>query len=138
MFGERCLNKFRMNQSVIIAPVQESLLNFISSTNYSKVIVIADNNTKKHCYPLIKSVLPKHKLIEIVSGESNKTLQTCGKIWEAMTIEELDRHALVINVGGGVIGDMGGFVQPFIKEELISYKFQPRCYLRLMQALGEN
>ena len=109
MFGERCLNKFRMNQSVIIAPVQESLLNFISSTNYSKVIVIADNNTKKHCYPLIKSVLPKHKLIEIVSGESNKTLQTCGKIWEAMTKEELDRHALVINVGGGVIGDMGGF-----------------------------
>ncbi|WP_221389740.1 3-dehydroquinate synthase [Dyadobacter sp. NIV53] len=98
-----------MNQSVIIASVKESLPQFISSANYSKVIVIADNNTKKHCYPLIKSALPKHKLVEISSGEVFKTLATCEKIWNVMTSEELDRHALVINIGGGVIGDMGGF-----------------------------
>lgn len=98
-----------MNQSVVIAPVQESLAQFISSTNYSKVIVIADNNTKKHCYPLIKTVLPKHKLVEIPSGEPHKILATCEKIWEVMTKEELDRHALVVNIGGGVTGDMGGF-----------------------------
>jgi len=98
-----------MNQSVIIAPIQESLPQFISSANYSKVIVIADKNTKKHCYPLIKTVLSKHKLVEIASGEPYKILATCEKIWEAMTSEELDRHALVVNIGGGVIGDMGGF-----------------------------
>ena len=98
-----------MNQSVIIAPIQESLTSFINSGSYSKVIVIADNNTKKHCYPLIKTTLPKHKLIEISSGELFKTLSTCEKIWNIMTSEELDRHALVINIGGGVIGDMGGF-----------------------------
>ena len=98
-----------MNQSVIIAPIQESLTQFISQAKYSKVIVIADNNTKKHCYPLIKASLPKHKLVEIRSGEPNKILATCEKIWTVMTSEELDRHALVINIGGGVIGDMGGF-----------------------------
>jgi len=98
-----------MNQSVIIAPIQESLTQFISQSKYSKVIVIADNNTKKHCYPLIKASLPKHKLVEIRSGEPNKILATCEKIWTVMTSEELDRHALVINIGGGVIGDMGGF-----------------------------
>jgi 3-dehydroquinate synthase len=98
-----------MNQSVVIAPVSESLTEFLGSKPYSKLFVIADNNTKKHCYPLLKAVLPKHSLITVPGGESYKTLATCEKIWEAMTREELDRHALVINVGGGVIGDMGGF-----------------------------
>jgi 3-dehydroquinate synthase len=98
-----------MNQSVVIAPIGESLPDFLSSKQYSKIVVIADNNTKRYCYPILKGFLPKHSVVTVPSGESNKTLATCEKIWEAMTKEELDRHALVINVGGGVIGDMGGF-----------------------------
>ncbi|WP_026631975.1 3-dehydroquinate synthase [Dyadobacter alkalitolerans] len=98
-----------MNDSVVIAPVSESLSEFLSSSEYSKVFVIADNNTKKHCYPYFKAVLPVHSIVNVPSGESNKLLSTCEKIWDAMTKEALDRHALVINVGGGVIGDMGGF-----------------------------
>ncbi|PSL29485.1 3-dehydroquinate synthase [Dyadobacter jiangsuensis] len=98
-----------MNQSVVIAPIGESLPDFLSSKQYSKIIVIADNNTKRHCYPILKAFLPKHSIVTVPSGEAHKTLATCEKIWEAMTKDELDRHALVINVGGGVIGDMGGF-----------------------------
>ncbi|MCE7073521.1 3-dehydroquinate synthase [Dyadobacter sp. CY327] len=98
-----------MNDSVVIAPISESLSEFLSSSEYSKVFVIADNNTKKHCYPYFKAVLPAHSIVSVPSGESNKLLSTCEKIWDAMTKEALDRHALVINVGGGVIGDMGGF-----------------------------
>ncbi|SEJ69480.1 3-dehydroquinate synthase [Dyadobacter sp. SG02] len=98
-----------MNQSVVIAPIGESLPDFLSSKQYSKIVVIADNNTKRHCYPILKAFLPKHSVVTVPSGEAHKTLATCEKIWEAMTKEELDRHALVINVGGGVIGDMGGF-----------------------------
>lgn len=98
-----------MNQSVVLAPISESLPDFLSSSQYSKIVVIADNNTKRHCYPILKAFLPKHSLVTVPSGEAHKTLATCEKIWEAMTKEELDRHALVINVGGGVIGDMGGF-----------------------------
>lgn len=98
-----------MNQSVIIAPIGESLPDFLSSKPYSKIVVIADNNTKRHCYPILKAFLPKHSVVTVPSGETHKTLATCEKIWEFMTREELDRHALVINVGGGVIGDMGGF-----------------------------
>ncbi len=98
-----------MNQSVTIAPISESLPEFLSATNYSKVVVIADSNTRKYCYPTLKDILPKHTVVTVPSGEANKTLSTCEKIWQAMTKEELDRHALVINIGGGVIGDMGGF-----------------------------
>jgi 3-dehydroquinate synthase len=98
-----------MNQSVVIAPVSESLVQFLSSTHYSKILVITDNNTKKYCYPLLKPVLPKHKVVQVKAGESEKVLTTCEVIWDAMTGEEMDRHGLVINIGGGVIGDMGGF-----------------------------
>ncbi|WP_025764140.1 3-dehydroquinate synthase [Dyadobacter tibetensis] len=98
-----------MNQSVVIAPIGESLKEFLQETAYSKVLVIADQHTKKHCYPMVKPALPKHQLVVVVAGEENKNLSSCEKIWEAMTESELDRHALVINLGGGVIGDMGGF-----------------------------
>lgn len=47
--------------------------------------------------------------MEIRAGENQKTLATCEKIWQAMLNAQLDRKALVINLGGGVIGDMGGF-----------------------------
>ena len=95
--------------SVIIAPVQQSVSQYLSSTNYSKVVVVVDENTRQHCYPLIENVLPEHTLIEIPSGEENKHLGTCEHIWGIMTDAQLDRHSLVINLGGGVIGDMGGF-----------------------------
>lgn len=72
-------------------------------------MVLVDNNTFKHCYPLVKEILPIHKLMKIKSGETHKTLETCQQIWQAMTDYSLDRHALIIDLGGGVIGDMGGF-----------------------------
>jgi 3-dehydroquinate synthase len=98
-----------MDNSVRIAPIGESLADFLQNSSYSKVVVLADTNTRKHCYERIKKDLPPHALVTVPSGEAHKTLATCEKIWNAMTRAELDRHALVLNIGGGVIGDMGGF-----------------------------
>lgn len=95
--------------SVIISKITESLPAFLAKKSYSKIVVLADSNTKKHCYPVIKNILPKHDLITIPSGEKHKNLTTCERIWQSMTNAQLDRHALMINLGGGVIGDMGGF-----------------------------
>ncbi|MBC7407545.1 MAG: 3-dehydroquinate synthase [Arcicella sp.] len=95
--------------SVQISPISESLPAFLSANSYTKIQVIVDENTFKYCYPTIKTFLPKHKVIKIKSGESEKNIDTCQIIWQAMTDNELDRHSLTINLGGGVIGDMGGF-----------------------------
>jgi 3-dehydroquinate synthase len=95
--------------SVKIGPIGQTLPEFLKDKNYSKVMVLVDNNTKRHCYPLVKEFFPPHKLIKIEAGENHKTLETCGQIWQAMTDAELDRHSLIIDLGGGVIGDMGGF-----------------------------
>ncbi len=95
--------------SVQIGSIRELLPQFLASKAYSSLMVLADNHTKKHCYPLVKDLLPWHRLITVKAGEEEKNLQTCTQIWQAMTEEGLDRHSLLIDLGGGVIGDMGGF-----------------------------
>jgi 3-dehydroquinate synthase len=87
----------------------DDLSRFLSQKKYSKLVLLVDENTKKHCYPLLQSALPDIAIIEVFSGEENKTLQTCELIWQAMTDQQLDRHAAMIVLGGGVLGDMGGF-----------------------------
>ena len=76
---------------------------------FSSCFVLVDENTLKNCYPIIQQLLPEHTIIEIASGEQNKTLKTCSSIWAKLTEANADRKTLFINLGGGVIGDMGGF-----------------------------
>ena len=94
---------------ILIGSVKEGLGATLSNRSYSKVVVIVDENTETHCLPMITDALSKFTTIKIKSGEKHKTIQTCEYIWSQMIDLQLDRHALVINLGGGVIGDMGGF-----------------------------
>lgn len=87
-----------------------SLKEDIQKGRFSKVFVLVDENTRKHCYPRLAPLLPPHLVYEIMPGEEEKNLTTCTAIWDEMTQSALDRKALVVNIGGGVIGDMGGFV----------------------------
>ncbi len=90
--------------------VQSSLSSLLAETSYSSLFVLVDENTRQHCLPLIRQLLPSDtKYIDISSGELYKTLSTCQDIWSAMLKQGADRQSLMINLGGGVIGDMGGF-----------------------------
>ncbi len=82
---------------------------FLHHKQYSKITVLADANTAALCYPIIKPALPAHDLIEVPPGEEHKNIATCELIWGRMTASQLDRHSAMIVVGGGVLGDMGGF-----------------------------
>lgn len=82
---------------------------FLAQRKYSKILVLADEHTQQACYPLISESLPPHGVLTVDSGEENKVLETCEAIWQTMTDEMLDRHAVLIILGGGVLGDMGGF-----------------------------
>src|SRR6187402_1944444 len=85
------------------------LLAILQKKNYSQVAVLTDENCRRHCYPLLEQTLPPHRLIEVKSGEEQKNLDTCSYIWQEMTEQALDRHAVLLVLGGGVLGDMGGF-----------------------------
>lgn len=86
-------------------------------SNYSQVAILVDENTKRDCLsklPQIENAL----IIEIKSGEEYKNISTCSFIWEQLTINNFDRNSLLINLGGGVIGDMGGFCAATYKRGL--------------------
>lgn len=92
-----------------IGDINELLSKYLNENIYTKVFVIVDENTQKNCYSKVERAIGMHEIFIIEAGERNKTIATCLLIWAAMTHARLDRHALVINLGGGVIGDMGGF-----------------------------
>src|ERR1041385_3888811 len=83
--------------------------NVISIEIYSKVGILTDPNTRQLCYPLIQDSLPPHHVLEVPSGEEHKTIDTYKLIWQQMTDLNFDRHSVLIILGGGVLGDMGGF-----------------------------
>ena len=82
---------------------------FLKDHGYTRIGVLADTNTFRDCYPAIKDGLGQHEVIVVESGEEHKNLNTCEKIWQFMTDHQFDRHAVLIVLGGGVLGDMGGF-----------------------------
>ena len=87
------------------------LSQYISENNFSKIGFLSDNNSSKYC---LNRILENHKFdyhtITIEEGEENKSLSTCEKVWEELINLKFDRNSLLINVGGGVICDLGGFV----------------------------
>lgn len=79
----------------------------------NKIFLLVDENTRKYCLPRLMSniqLFQQVHILEIESGEEFKNLETCKKLWRELTDQGADREAVLINLGGGVIGDLGGFV----------------------------
>lgn len=90
---------------------------FLAQNNYSRILVLVDTNTEKHCLPLLTEHLGSYNfdIIEIDPGEENKNIDFCIGIWKMMLDFETDRNSLLINLGGGVVTDMGGFAASTFK-----------------------
>lgn len=102
-----------IDYKVIFDDSLESLAEFIKNRDYSKLIVLVDSNTEEHCLPIVKDVLSPlgdFDVIEIDPGEENKTIDYCIGVWQTLLDFGIDRNALLINLGGGVVTDLGGFV----------------------------
>jgi 3-dehydroquinate synthase len=97
--------------NIQIGDIWSTLNTFLKERNYSKIAVLVDDNTHQHCLPILEKNAPNFNflIIKIAAGEQHKNLETCQKIWQRMMELGLNRNALTINLGGGVIGDMGGF-----------------------------
>lgn len=89
------------------------LANFVKQGNYSRAFILTDEHTTEYCLPIVKEYLDEldnFDLIEVNAGEESKTIDFCIGIWKTLIDFGADRKALMINLGGGVITDMGGFV----------------------------
>ena len=88
----------------------DSLIEIIDKRKYSKIFLLVDENTENYCLNIFKDKTNlSPNLIRIKSGEENKNIHTCIKIWNSLINMNADRKSLLINLGGGVITDIGGF-----------------------------
>lgn len=94
------------------AVAKEALNQSIKANTYSKIFVLVDENTNTYCLPLFHKMFDGEvdAIITIAPGEPNKHIETCLKVWEALSDLGGDRKSLLINLGGGVVTDLGGFV----------------------------
>ena len=86
--------------------------------DFSKIFVLVDENTEKFCLPVLKEKvggLDATQIISVPCGEEFKTLKTVSFIWEKLTEMGASRDSLLLNLGGGVITDMGGFAASTFK-----------------------
>ena len=96
---------------------EAALLQHIRVQEYSKVFVLVDGNTRKFCLDKLQTLLgPKiDGHTEIVPGEAHKTIKTCSSVWQELSSSGGDRKSVLINLGGGVVTDLGGFVASTFK-----------------------
>lgn len=89
------------------------LNDFLHQKSFSKIFILVDENTHEYCLPVLLGNMETDlgfEILEVEAGEEMKNIQTANQLWEILTEMQADRKALVINLGGGVITDMGGFV----------------------------
>ncbi|TNJ46451.1 3-dehydroquinate synthase [Tamlana fucoidanivorans] len=114
----------------------KALNEHLEKHNFSKIFILVDENTHQHCLPVFLEKLKTDlafEIIEIESGEINKTIETCVGVWNALSDLDADRKSLMINIGGGVITDLGGFVACTFKRG-IAYVNVPTTLLSMVDA----
>jgi len=90
----------------------------LETANYSKIFVLVDANTRECCLPYFKTQLAPNlsfHLLEMSAGELHKNINSCIELWEALSDNDADRKSVLINLGGGVVTDLGGFVASTFK-----------------------
>lgn len=111
------------------------LFDFIKSKNYSKIFIHLDTNTKTLCFKVFLKQIDKFDYQTIVSkpGEEHKNINSCVLLWNSLSKLNADRKSLIINLGGGVVGDMGGFIASTFKRG-IDYINIPTTLLSMVDA----
>lgn len=109
-----------LEYNIEIGDIHESSLQTLLSANYkhSKKVIICDENTHEHCVPYLTTSfdeLTNAEIIVLPAGEENKIMEICLQVWEALSEYKIQRNDLIINVGGGMITDLGAFVASIYK-----------------------
>lgn len=109
---------------------------------YDKVFVLCDENTEQHCLPRFKAGVnydeygidaEELSVITVAAGDENKTLATATQVWKELQDRGATRHSVLINLGGGMVSDLGGFVASTFKRG-IAYINIPTTLLSMVDA----
>lgn len=107
-----------MNQKVIVSGnLERDLVNAIAECEHDKIFILTDQTTHDMCLPKLQNFLclKVAQSIVIKAGDTNKTLDSLAEVWTALSQGGATRHSLMINLGGGMVTDLGGFAASTFK-----------------------
>ena len=113
----------------------KNLSNILSPKNYSSVFVLVDTNTKEKCLNRFVRIskIVNATVLTMAAGEENKNLITCEALWNELSLFGADRDSALINLGGGVVTDLGAFVACTFKRGIDFYNI-PTTLLSMVDA----
>lgn len=123
------------NKVVISTDIQKTLTEAVGEVKHDKLFVLVDETTRELCFPLVKDIpcLADAKLITIGATDTHKTLETLAHVWTEMGNGGGTRHSLMVNLGGGMVTDLGGFAASTFKRG-IKYINIPTTLLSMVDA----
>ncbi len=107
-----------MKQRIIFAnKLETDLTQAISECEHESIFVLTDSTTISTCWPKISGfmALKNAKIITIPSGDTHKNTDSLMKVWQELSDQKATRHSLMINLGGGMVTDLGGFAASTFK-----------------------
>ena len=110
-----------MKQEIIISKeLKQDVAEAIGRCPHDRLFVLTDTTTVELCWPLVKplSCFETAQLITIGATDDNKTLDSLVHVWEALQAGGATRHSLLVNIGGGMVTDLGGFAASTFKRGL--------------------
>ncbi|MBR2457777.1 MAG: 3-dehydroquinate synthase [Bacteroidaceae bacterium] len=105
-------------QDIIIADnLEQSLAEAVGKVEHDRLFVLTDTTTRELCWPVVKdyAVVKDAIMITIPPTDEAKTLETLASVWTALQQGGATRHSLMINLGGGMVTDLGGFAASTFK-----------------------
>jgi 3-dehydroquinate synthase len=105
------------NPVVVTREIEKVLGSTMSFYPKDKIFLVTEDNCEKYCFPLLQNVpgIENLKSVVVSSGEENKNLSTVEKIWLFLSQNGADRKSLVVNLGGGMLTDLGSFAASTFK-----------------------
>lgn len=105
-------------QEVILCEnLERSLGQALEKCPHDRLFILTDDHTHRLCMPRMKEVPCLKDAVEITIGaeDVHKTLETLSCVWQALSEKGASRHSLLINLGGGMVTDLGGFAAATFK-----------------------
>lgn len=126
-----------MNQQKILigTHLEEDLRSLLREVEYDRLFVLTDERTHTFCFPLLKQtgLVDEAQVITVAAGDEHKDLAALADVWMALSREGATRHSLLLNLGGGMIGDLGGFAAASFKRG-IKFVNLPTTLLAMVDA----
>jgi len=111
---------YRINEVIMTRNLKADLIEMTAGYADGKIFLVFESNTYQHCWPLIRDfrTIPERNILILDPGEENKNISQVMRFWEVLGNAGADRRSLVINIGGGMLTDLGGFAASTLKRGL--------------------